>query len=101
MGIQRRHDRSHRPGPMDQCWHCQRARAICRTKIRFATWYEADEWVTEFNESRNYTDTVWRYYCEWCNGWHMHRTKDKVSRLGVERARRQWLRRRHGEQKMD
>ncbi len=76
---------------MDQCWYCQRDKARCRSKIRFSSWVEAHDWVTEFNESRNYTDTVWRYHCGWCDGWHMYEAKDKVARLGVERARRQWL----------
>lgn len=91
MNVQGRHRRSHPPYPMEQCWYCQRDKAYCRAKIRFATWLEADEWVTEFNESRNYVDTVWRYHCDWCSGWHMYAAKDKEGRKKVERARRQWL----------
>lgn len=97
MRIEARHHRSHGSYPMDRCWHCQRDRAYCRTKIRFSSWLEADEWVTEFNESRNYTDTVWRYHCGWCDGWHMYAAKDKEGRKKVEQARRQWLRRKHSD----
>jgi len=91
MGKERRHRRNHPPYPMEQCWHCQRDRVHCRSKIRFSSWVEADQWVTEFNEERAYTDTVWRYYCDWCDGWHMYQPTDKEGLRQVERMRRKWL----------
>jgi hypothetical protein len=74
--------------PVEECWSCQRDRAICRSKISFATWQEASEWVDEFNRTYGYTKTVVRYRCRWCSGWHMAtaRTKNQVKR--VEKARR-------------
>lgn len=91
----RHHNKNHRyqgqGAPFETCRVCARDEAVCKRKIRFATWQEANEWVTEYNESTGYTRPVTRYPCRWCNGWHMKTAKDPRTRARVERARRKWL----------
>lgn len=80
----------------ENCWRCQRARAICRTKIRFDSWQEAEGWVREFNEQREFADCVTRYRCRWCGGWHMTKANGPPSSKRAEKQRRKWLVRRAG-----
>ncbi len=89
----RHHNKEHRDRgePFEQCWVCQRDRAVCRQKIRFATWQEANEWVRDKNESTGYERPVSRYRCRWCEGWHMKTAKDVRTRARVEKQRRKWL----------
>lgn len=77
--------------PFETCWRCGRDRARCRSKIRFTSWAEANEWVTEKNESAGYVNPVVRYACRWCGGWHMTTANDPRARARVERQRRKWL----------
>ncbi len=55
---------------------------------------EADEWIREFHECKDYAKPwVYRYRCRWCGAWHMTRIKDRerVARARVEKQRRKWL----------
>jgi hypothetical protein len=75
------------------CWDCQRARALCRSKRRFDSREAADAAVTELNESRAYERPVVRYRCRWCPGWHLTTARSKVRVKRAEKQRRKWLRR--------
>lgn len=89
----RHHNKNHRDigVPFEACWLCQRDRAVCQSKIRFASWTEANEWIRDLNESRGYERPVTRYPCRWCEGWHMKTAKDVRARARMERQRRKWL----------
>lgn len=76
--------------PITTCWRCGKAQADCRRKIRFTTWQEANQWVTESNHTRSFDPPVTRYRCRWCNGWHMCTATRKHQRRRAERARRKW-----------
>lgn len=78
-------------GAFADCWYCQRSQAHCRSKIRFATREEADEWVRERNDASAWASPVVRYPCRWCLGYHMARPKGKQQIRRVERHRRKWL----------
>lgn len=78
-------------GAFEDCWDCQRARAICRSKNRFDTREAADANVKELNESRAYERPVVRYRCRWCLGWHMATARGKVGAHRAEKQRRKWL----------
>lgn len=87
------HDDEH-VGVFADCWRCWRAQGNCQRKIRFTDWAEADEWVTEYHESRAYTPPwQYRYRCRWCAGFHSTtvRDRDRVARHRVEKQRRKWL----------
>lgn len=84
------HASRHR-GEFESCWYCQRARAHCRSKIRFATREDVDEWVRDRNESSAYVQPVTRYPCRWCLGYHMTSASGKYQARRAERARRKWL----------
>jgi hypothetical protein len=90
LSPQQWHEKNH-AGVFGECWYCQRARAHCRSKIRFSTWQEAEEWVRDRNESCGYVQPVTRYPCRWCDGWHMTRADDRRSAKRAERQRRKWL----------
>lgn len=87
------HNRNHDDGtyPMEECSRCRRAQQKCKNKIRFWTWVEADDWVRDFNESRSYFQPVVRYWCRWCDGYHMATARTKKQLKQVEKARREWL----------
>ena len=78
-------------GDFSTCWSCGKARADCRRKIRFAHWSEADEWVRDLNETREYHNPVARYRCHWCHGWHMTSATSRIQRGRTEKQRRKWL----------
>lgn len=55
--------------PLETCWFCGRDRAKCRSKLRFTSWEEANEWVMESNVSRGWEPPhMTRYRCRWCEG---------------------------------
>jgi hypothetical protein len=89
---ERYHADEHPPCAFADCWFCQRDRACCRSKLRFGTREEVDEWVRELNESRGYAHPVVRYRCRWCQVWHMKTARDKRSLKRAEKHRRKWLR---------
>lgn len=91
---ERHHNKYHRDTgqPFDTCWLCARDRAVCRTKIRFTTWEEANEWVDDYNLNREWEPPhMTRYPCRWCDGWHMKTARDPRSRARMEKQRRKWL----------
>lgn len=89
------HRRNHH-GEFDTCWDCQRARAICRSKIPFDTVEAVDASVKELNEQRGYQRPVQRYPCRWCPGWHMKTARKKHDVKRAEKQRRKWLVSRRG-----
>lgn len=78
-------------GAFEDCWDCQRAKALCRSKLRFGSWEAADAHAKALNESRAYERPVVRYRCRWCLGWHMATARGKVRTSRVEKQRRKWL----------
>jgi hypothetical protein len=81
-------------GAFEECRRCRRQAGHCRQKIRFTDWLEAQEWVTEYHESRSYAlPWQYRYRCRWCEGYHTAtiRGRDRVARDRVEKQRRKWL----------
>lgn len=91
MTPERHHRKKHDGVPFESCARCDRDRAVCQRKIRFASWAEANEWTTELNETTAYARPVMRYPCRWCDGWHMKTAKALRDRQRVERYRRKWL----------
>lgn len=87
----RYHTASRHPGDAADCWECGRQAARCRAKLRFTSWAEADDWVTEYNVSTGYVQPVVRYRCSWCLGWHMKTAKGRVDRGRAEKQRRKWI----------
>jgi len=87
------HRRNHRrpDEALGGCWECQRDQAVCRTKIRFGTREEADEWVDDLNRTRRHAVVVSRYPCRWCPGWHMKTATTRQEFRRVEKARRKTL----------
>lgn len=77
--------------PFSECPACDKARDVCRNKLRFADWAEAREWVDEYNESHRYVDPVVRYPCRWCQGYHMNTARQVGELRRAMRARRKWL----------
>lgn len=51
MSPERYHAGNHDPVPFAECWRCQRARAICRSKRTYGTREAADGAVREVNEA--------------------------------------------------
>jgi hypothetical protein len=90
----RYHAKNHSVGmvPFEECWRCQRAKAICRSKRRFGTREAVDERVREINEGNGYTSPVSRYPCRWCPGWHLTSATTRVQVRRTEKQRRKWLR---------
>lgn len=89
----KRHVKQHNSVYFDDCFQCWRDHSICRKKIQFRTWREAQEWVDEIHESHQYERPFWqvRYRCVWCDLYH---TTSKLSRDALkrmEKARRKWL----------
>jgi len=86
--------RKHHPRrnqPIADCWHCQRDRAKCRSKIPFATREEVDAWIDELHRCRNYATPVVRYRCRWCPHYHYATAVTRVQKRRVEKARRRSL----------
>lgn len=89
------HRKNHRPAdaPFAECWSCGRDRAVCRSKIRFGSWAEADDWVEDYNLNRRWEPPyMTRYRCRWCGGWHMKTARDVRAVARMEKRRRKWLR---------
>jgi hypothetical protein len=86
----RYHEKNHR-GPFEGCWQCGRAKAICKRKIRYDSWQDAEVVVARMNESDGYAEPVSRYRCRWCLLWHVTHATGKVRAKRAERARRRWL----------
>jgi hypothetical protein len=81
-------------GAFEDCGRCARAAGRCRQKNRLADRTEADAWVTEYHESREYAQPWQRHYCcRWCNALHTAtiRSHDRVAWDRVEKQRRKWL----------
>lgn len=93
MSLREYHDINHtRPlVPYEECFSCGKARADCRRKIKFWTWFEADEWVDEYNQLNNYQKPVTRYHCRHCGYWHMTTARGKRQLKRAEQQRRRWL----------
>lgn len=92
MRSPRRHHTKNHQGLFETCWTCGRDRAVCLSKLRFATWQEADEWVIDYNESRKYAPPLMtRYRCRWCEQWHMKTARDGHTRARMDKQRRKWL----------
>jgi hypothetical protein len=83
------HDRSVYSG---DCWMCQRARALCRSKLRFPTREGVDAAVKALNEGTCYERPMVRYPCRWCLAWHMKTARRPEELKRAEKARRKWLR---------
>jgi hypothetical protein len=77
----------------EDCYHCQKGRAICRSKIQWHNLGDALEAAESLNIERNWTGrTVLVYGCIWCGEWHTKTAKDAYDLRRVERLRRKWLR---------
>ena len=93
---ERHHEDNHPGPPFEECWRCQRARAICRSKRSFASYVRADEAVREVNERESYASPVTRYRCRWCLMWHLTTARRKPQVRRMEKQRRKWLARAAG-----
>ena len=87
--IQRRHEKLHRPGPMETCWDCGRQKAKCRSKLfRYADRDEAFREARMMNEAENYSRPRTAYWCPWCEMYH-HTTKHHTDTL--KKQQRKWM----------
>lgn len=87
---ERYHEDEHH-GPFADCWRCQRARAICRTKRRYDSYEAADGAVKAQNEAEAYVRPLVRYRCRWCLFWHATTARNPVRVKRAEKQRRKWL----------
>ena len=89
---QRWHEKEHRPGPVESCWHCGRQKAKCRSKLFRYT--DRDRALLEarvMNEGENYVRPRTAYWCPWCGMYH-HTTKLGKTRKGaVQKQQRKWM----------
>lgn len=56
---------------MDECWRCQRAEAICWSKVFYATGSEAARAADTINEENDWERPLIGYNCSWCHGYHL------------------------------
>lgn len=80
----RAHKSNDHTWPMEECWSCERNRAICKSKVRFASLEEAQEWCDEVNYPTR-SKLVRPYRCYWGPGlhWHMATAKGASARRRV------------------
>lgn len=75
------------------CWYCQKAQAVCHSKIH---WYNMGD-ALDAAESAN-VDREWKgrllltYRCPWCFDWHLKTARGTPQLKRVERMRRKWIR---------
>lgn len=97
MSPERYHEKNHagRTGdePFEGCWRCGRARAICKSKISYASYEDAQLAADEINIKEGYKSPLTRYVCRWCLLWHLTTAKTKIRVKRTEKQRRKWLRR--------
>ncbi len=76
----------------EDCHVCDRDRRVCERKIRFHTWFEADEWVLDYHIEHKWEPPLMtRYQCRWCEKWHMKKCKDKRERARAQRQFRKFV----------
>lgn len=86
------HDRHHKLAPtFESCRTCGRDKTVCRSKIRFVNYDDAQQCADEINRREGYAEPVTRYQCRWCLGWHVAHARSVHRRRRVERQRRRWL----------
>lgn len=87
------HDKAHPriPGPWEDCDRCQRGLIKCQRKRVYTSRDEAQVAMTQFNEDREYKDTVKYYRCRHCLQWHLTHKTGKAARKRIEKQRRHWL----------
>lgn len=82
--------------PFEDCFRCGRQLAVCKSKIRFLTPWEAQEWADDLNLSREHKPPVVVIYrCRWGVDvhWHTATARRRYDHQRVERQRRKLLRR--------
>lgn len=79
--------------PLDDCWECQRQRAICRGKKVYASFHQAYEAALEINIAKEWRWQLVRpYWCRYCAKHHLKSARSPDDRRKVEQQRRKWLR---------
>jgi hypothetical protein len=73
------------------CWKCQRAKAVCHSKLRYWTREAADLAVNRFNQTFGWAKQCTRYRCRWCGDWHLTTSRTKVQLKRGEKQRRKHL----------
>lgn len=96
------HGRKHQrpwdePVSIEDCWRCQRNRAVCRSKRDYDTQEEAISAALEFNVLRGWDLPVVPYTCRYCEKLHLTKARRKNSQRRAEKQRRKWVIREHAE----
>lgn len=87
------HDKAHprTPGAWQECDRCLRGLMKCQRKRVYFSRDEAQAAMTQFNEDREYKDTMKYYRCRHCLQWHLTHKTGKAARKRIEKQRRHWL----------
>ena len=87
------HDKTHdrNPGPWTSCQRCQWGLVKCERKRVYTSREDAQAAMTQFNEDREYQDTVKYYRCRHCLNWHLTHKTGKTARKRIEKQRRHWM----------
>lgn len=89
--VQHWHEKSHPPGPLEDCWFCGRQKAKCRSKVfRYADRDIAFAEAQQMNEAEGYSNPRTAYLCPWCGMYH-HTTKLRRRRDAVVKQQRKWM----------
>jgi hypothetical protein len=91
MAPEQWHAKGHGGLAFDGCWRCERARAICHSKLRYLTREAADAAVLRFNRQFGWAKQCTRYQCCWCKDWHLTTSRTKVQLKRGEKQRRKML----------
>lgn len=76
---------------MEDCWFCQRGRAVCKSKRPYGDRESATEAARDLNIKEAWARPTYPYPCRYCPGYHLATAKDARKKKRVERQRRKWL----------
>lgn len=77
----------------NECWQCQRQRAICQSKMVYASFRKAYEAALEINIAKEWRWQLVRpYWCRYCTKYHLKSARSPDDRRKVEQQRRKWIR---------
>lgn len=77
---------------MANCWRCQRAVAICKSKKTFPDNRTAADGARSQNIEMGWERPVYPYPCRHCGAYHVATAKKARKVKRVEKQRRKWLR---------
>lgn len=90
------HRRHHGRQPIATCWHCQRAYAMCLSKITYDTREAGAAVALEINLRDGLGNPVVQYPCDWGSKerphWHIAHATKRIQRKRARRQHTLWVR---------